>query len=78
MLLPTNANLGRIMRKMEMNVLITGAIVCSKYSNIRYQHLIMFKTLFGVTKMILKSGNHVSTASRNFLYFTLSSNNEKE
>ena len=27
--------------------------------------------------MIFKSRNHVSTASRNLLYFTLSSNNER-
>ena len=40
--------------------------------------LVMFKTLFGVTKMIFKNRNHVSTTSRNLLYFTLSSNNEKE
>ena len=37
----------------------------------------MFKTLVGVTKMIFKSRNHVFTAGRNMLYFTLASNNGK-
>ena len=54
--------------------LIIGTVVRSKYSNIRYQHLIIGNVQnFGVTKMILNSGNHVSTASRNLLYFNLSS-----
>ena len=40
--------------------------------------LVMSKSLFGVTKMVYKSRNHVFTASRNFPYFTLKSNNRKE
>ena len=38
----------------------------------------MFKTLFGITKMVSKSRNHVSTANRNLLYFALLSNNRQE
>ena len=60
--------------------LIIEAVVRSKYSNIRYQHLIIgnVQNFVWSHKMILRSGNHVSTASMNLLYFTLSSNNEKE
>ena len=62
--------------------LIIEAVVRSKYSNIRYEH---FDLIIGDVqnfvwshKMILRSGNHVSTATINLLYFTLSLNNEKE
>ena len=62
------------MRIMEMNMIIE-AVVRSKYSNIRYQHSIIgnVQNFVWSHKMIMRSGNHVSTASMNLLYFSLSS-----
>ena len=58
---------------------ISGAVICSEYSNISFLHLIIGNT----QKFILgdKNGrNDVSTASTNLLYFTitLKSNNQNE
>ena len=71
--LPTNANLGRIMRIMEINIwlLETLFILNIQIFDINIWLLVVSKTLFGITKMVSKSRNHVSTASRNLLYFTL-------
>ena len=72
-LLPANANLGRIMRIMEMNIWLLEMLFVLNIQlfDINIWLLEMSKTLFGVTKMVSKSRNHVSTASRNLLYFTL-------
>ena len=65
---------------MEMNIWLSEPLFVQNIQifDINISLLVMFKTLFRVTKMIFKNWNHVSTASRNLLYFTLSSNNEKE
>ena len=79
-LLPTNANLGRIMRIMEINIgLLEPLFVLNiQIFDINIWLLVVSKTLCGITKMVSKSRNHVSTASRNWLYFTQLSNNQKE
>ena len=78
-LLPTNANLGRIMKIMEMDILLLEPLFVLNIQifDINIWLLVMSKTLYGVTKMVSKSRNHVSTASRNLLYFTPESNNQK-
>ena len=65
---------------MEMNVWLLEPLFVQNIQifDINILLLVMFKTLFGVTKMIFKKRNHVFTASWNLLYFTLSSNNEKQ
>ena len=72
-LLWTNAKLERIMRIMEISIwLLDPLFVLSiQIFDINIWLLAVSKTLFGITKMISKSRNHVSTASRNLLYFTL-------
>ena len=71
-LLPTNANLGWIMRIMEINIwLLEPLFVLSiQIFDINIWLLVVSKTLFEITKMVSKSRNHVYTASRNLLYFT--------
>ena len=72
-LLPTNANLGRIMRIMETNISLLELlfVLNNQIIDINIRLLAMLKSLFGVTKMIFKRRNHLSTTSRNLLYFTL-------
>ena len=65
---------------MEMNIWLLELllVVNIQIFDINIWLFLMSKTLFGVTKMVSKSRNHVSTASRNLLYFTLESDNQKE
>ena len=68
-LLPTNSNLGQIMRIMEMNISLLEPlfILYVQIFNNNILILAMTKTLFGITKMVSKNA---STAGRNLLYFT--------
>ena len=59
------------MKIMEMNILLLEPlfVLSIQTFDINIRLLVMPKTLFGVTEMVSKSRNHVSTASRNLLYF---------
>ena len=72
-LLPTNTKLGRIMKIMEIDIwsLETLFVLSMQIFDINIWLLVVSKTLFGITKMISKGRNHVSTASGNLIYFTL-------
>ena len=72
-LLPTNANLRWIMRIMGINIWLLEPLFILKIQifDINIWLLVVSKTLFGITKLVLKSRNHASIASRNLLYFTL-------
>ena len=61
------------MRIMEMNIrLLEQLFVLSILTfDINIRLLVMSKTLLGVTEMVSKSRNHVSTVSRNLLYVIL-------
>ena len=69
-LLPTDSNLGQIMRTMQMNVwsLELLIILYIQIFNTNIWILVMSKILFEITKMV---SNSAPTASRNLLYFTL-------
>ena len=53
--------------------LVIRAVVCSEYSNVQYQHLIIGSHVQNFVwnhKNGSKSRNHVTTASSNLPYFT--------
>ena len=72
-LLPTNANFGRIIWIMDTNVWLLEPLFVLNIQlfDIYIWLLVMSKSLSGVKKMVSKSRNHVSTASRSFLFFNL-------
>ena len=72
-LLPTSANLGRIMWIMETNIWLLELLLVLNIQifDIYIWLLVKSKSLFQVTKMISEGRNHVSTATTNLLYFTL-------